>query len=94
MHIWRCEWKIMLLYGVTFIINFLRILKIILYLRKKYTLMLNMYDGPSAIDVYLQKEMHNGSQYQHLIRIFDKQFFANYKYKTFTFNVVFSFRLY
>lgn len=42
MHIWRREWKIMLLYGVTFIINFLRILKIILYLRKKYTLMLNM----------------------------------------------------
>lgn len=33
--------------------------------------MLNIQDGPSAIDVYLQKEMHNSRRYQHLIRIFD-----------------------
>lgn len=46
-----------------------------------------MKDGSSAIDVYLQKEMHNIRQYQHLIRVFDKQFFVSYKYNTFTFNV-------
>lgn len=46
-----------------------------------------MKDGPSAIDVYLQKEVHNIRQYQHLIRVFDKQFFASYKYNTFIFNV-------
>lgn len=36
MYIWCCEWKIMLLYGVIFIINFLRILKIIIFKKKIY----------------------------------------------------------
>lgn len=78
-------------HAVTFIFKFLRILKyhtIHIKFKKKIYVNIEYVRRPfSNRCVSTKRDAQYIRQYQHLIRVFDKQFFASYKYNTFTFNV-------